>query len=468
MKQIIFNEWKMLQRTRVLLYLTLFFFLILVIVSWLGIVQNNNQLEHQKAAKAHIEAQWNSLDNMNPHSAAHYGSYAFKPRTPLNSIDDGINTITGNVIRLEGHAQNEMVYSEASQSLAISKFGKLKPALLLQYVIPLLLIFLGFATISNEKETGRLKLLLFQGALLPQIVFGKAFCVWLYGAILLIVTLSVQLILNNQGISSELLLRLGLLAFSYAAYYYIVSLLSTWFSAKLKTNAGSLASMLSVWVLWTIFFPKIWGNASEKLYPLPSRQEFRAAMQEDRSQGLDGHNPSDKRAELLKSETLTKYQVDSVSQLPINFDGLRMQADEDYGNIVWDKHFGENEDILKKQKRLYQWSGIINPFASLQSAGMGFSGSDMYHHLDFLHQAESYRRVLIKTLNEKQVYGGSKTGDWSWTENNEFYKSVKVFEYHIPKTAKIIPHYLIDLLCLFLWVLAVTSMVLFTVINKLK
>ncbi len=74
--------------------------------------------------------QWENLEAMNPHRAAHYGSYAFKPMNVLNSMDSGINDITGNVVRLEGHVQNEIVYSEASQSLSISKFGKLKSSLL--------------------------------------------------------------------------------------------------------------------------------------------------------------------------------------------------------------------------------------------------------------------------------------------------------------------------------------------------
>ena len=78
---------------------------------------------------------------MNPHGAAHYGTYVFKPNTLLSSLDDGVNNITGKVLRVEGHVQNEIVYSEASQNQTISKFGKLKSALLLQYIIPLLLIF---------------------------------------------------------------------------------------------------------------------------------------------------------------------------------------------------------------------------------------------------------------------------------------------------------------------------------------
>ena len=113
------------------------------------------------------------------------------------------------------------------------------------------------------------------------------------------------------------------------------------------------------------------GNTVEKIHPLPSRQNFKSNMKEDRSKGIDGHNPRDKRREDLKEKILAEYGVDSLKNLPINFDGIVMQKDEEYGDKVWDKHFGSNYNILSKQKFLYQLSGFLNPFASLQSASMG-------------------------------------------------------------------------------------------------
>ncbi len=459
MIQIILNEWKILLRVRVLAYLTLFFIAGLTLVTWLGVIQNNNQQEQQQAAQKHVREQWENIDAMNPHGAAHYGSYAFKPITPLSSIDEGVNAITGNVLRLEGHVQNEIVYSEASQSLSVSKFGKLKPSLLLQYVIPLLLIFIAFASVSSEKETGRLKLLVFQGASLPKLILAKALSVWFYGLFLLVITVAVQTLINLKNTGAGNIERTFFLLLAYGAYYYTVVTLAVYFSARLKNNTAALSSMLAVWIIWTIFLPKIWGNTTDKLYPLPSRQEFKTAMKEDRSKGIDGHNPSDKREEELKQKVLAEYKVDSVENLPINFDGIVMQADEEYGNQVWDKHFGKNYDILRKQKNMYQLSGIFNPFVSLQSTSMGFSGSDMLHHLDFLQQAEQYRRVLIKSLNDKHAYGGSKTGDWSWEADNAFFKSIKDFEYKSPVFATALNQNLIDILCLAFWVVLATVIV---------
>ena len=227
--------------------------------------------------------------------------------------------------------------------------------------------------------------------------------------------------------------------------------LSTFISASFKSNTSAISLLLATWIVWTIFLPKIWGNTVEKVHPLPSRQNFIAQMREDRSKGIDGHNPRDERRSKLEKEYLVKYKVDSLSQLPINFDGIVMQADEEYGNQVWDKHFGNNYLIYQKQKKLYQLSGLLNPFSSLQNLSMGFCGSDMVHHLDFLKKAENYRRYLIKTLNDKHAHGGSKTGEWRWTVDNAFFRSVKTFDYQTMLIKNQIGNYLIDIIALIAW-----------------
>ena len=454
MINIILNEWKILFRNQAFVYITIVFVLSLIFIVWIGVFENNNQKNLQLSAQKHVRNQWDNLKPMNPHRAAHYGSYVFKPISVLNSLDDGVSSITGNVLKLEGHVQNEIVYSEASQSISISKFGKLKSSLILQYVIPLFLIFLAYSSISSERETGRLKLLVFQGISLFQLVFSKSISIWLYGVFLLLITISIQTLLST--IDLEIIQRLMLVFISYSCYYYIICSLTTLFSVSFKNNTSALSSILATWIIWTIFLPKIWGNAVENIYPLPSRQNFKSMMKEDRSKGIDGHDPSDQRREQLKNKYLAKYNVDSLKHLPINFDGIVMQEDEEYGNRVWDKHFGNNYSIFKKQKRLYQISGLLSPFSSLQNLSIGVCGNDMIHHLDFLKKAEDYRRYLIKSLNDKHAFGGSKTGNWKWTVDNEFFKSVEKFEYKNPKIQNKINHYVIDILFLLLWILVTT------------
>ena len=128
-----------------------------------------------------------------------------------------------------------------------------------------------------------------------------------------------------------------------------------------------------------------------------------------------------------------------------------MQADEEYGNQVWDKHFGALHAQLGVQKKNVQRSGFINPFSAVQSVSMGSAGTDMFHHLDFLQQAETYRRVFIKTLNDEYAYGGSKTGERGWKADTAFFQSVEDFDYQTPQFSAMAGQYRIDFLALLCW-----------------
>lgn len=461
MWKIIKNDWQYYIRTRWLLGVTLGFIIVLLVSVLLGNYHSQKQIEAYTSAQKEMRKQWESIKEMNPHGAAHYGTYVFKPTHLMSSLDGGINDITGNVLRVEGHVQNEIVYSEASQMQAVSKFGKLKSSLLLQYIVPVLLIFLAFSSISNEKRSGRLKLLILQGASPSKIVFAKTLSVWLYGIGLLLLTILTYALFNISGLNGESLMRLSFFLVSYGLYYFIIAGLTVFFSARWKYPSVALTSMLGVWIVWTIFLPNIASSSVEKWHPLPSRNVFKTEMKEDRSKGIDGHNPNDEREKELKEKTLKQYGVDSLSQLPINYDGIIMQADEEYGNLVWDKHFGELRDIYTKQKESYQITGVLNPFVSLQNASMGFSGNDNLHHQDFLVQVENYRRKFIKMLNDEHAYGGSKTGDWGWKAQNAFFRSVPDFEYKQTSLSSVLSNYTVDLMLLLMWVALTVLLLLF-------
>ncbi len=461
MKNIISNEWKGLFRNKIFFILSLFFFISLIICTLFGNIQNNEQNLAQKKAQEYIRSQWDEMEPSNPHSAAHYGSYAFKPVSILNSLDEGVNSVTGNVLRLEGHRQNNMVFSEVSQSLQVSKFGKLKPALIFQFIIPLFLIFLSFNSYALEKSSGRIKLLLIQGVTLRRIIFSKVLSLWLIAIVLLITTIIIQIAFNKSQFDLDTLFRLSLFFVSYSFYFYIIVGLTFIFSIVAKNNTWALSLTILTWISWTTFLPSIIVNISDEIIPLTTRIEFNKSLSVDRSKGIDGHNPRGDRKEALENSTLKKYNVEKIEDLPVNFSGILMQADEEYGNMVWDKHFGNLYNQLKAQKSLYQISGLINPFISLQNLSMGVSGTDIHHHIDFLNHAEKYRRVFIKSLNDEYAFGGSKTGDRGWKASNEFFRSIKEFRYKTPNFYSFYFKYIVDFLALLFWVLSIITIIYF-------
>lgn len=444
------NEWKAFLRNKIFLFFSLFFVLILIITTYFGILQNNQQIINQKSAQDHIRKQWDEMGPYNAHSAAHFGTYAFKPNSILSNLDEGVNAVTGVVLRLEGHKQNDAAFSESSQSLFVSQFGKFKISLLFQFIIPLFLIFFSYNIYTSEITSGRLKLLIVQGNSFRKIIFSKILTILSLAGILLLISILFQLLLNFNQIGVEEILRLSIFFLAYILYYFIIISFTVLISLLLKSNTSALSLTLICWFLWTIFFPKTIGSFTENLTPQSSRFLLQSNMDEDREKGIDGHNPEDMRIKDLEAKVLREYNVDSLSQLPINFSGILLQADEDYGNKVWDKHYGLLYSNLLKQKKHYQISGLINPFASLQNLSMASSGTDLIHHLDFLSKAELYRRKFIKTLNDEYTYGNFKI-DGGNLSSRDFFKSINDFNYNGLSIHKIIVQYTLDILFLISW-----------------
>ncbi|MGH1366925.1 MAG: hypothetical protein ACRBF0_25425, partial [Calditrichia bacterium] len=69
--------------------------------------------------------------------------------------------------------------------------------------------------------------------------------------------------------------------------------------------------------------------------------------------------------------------------------------------------------------------------------------------------------------NDKHAYGGSKTGDWGWKADNDFFKSVADFHYHSPPIKSKFQNYVLDLLLLVFWTF-ITFGFLYTAIRRMR
>ena len=127
-----------------------------------GIVYDQVQTQKQQVAKSERE-RWLNQGEKGPHSAAHYGMYIIKPDIGLSVLDPGLSDYQGAVLRLEAHKKNDTLFRNIQDSIQMQRFGDLNPAFILQTLIPLLVILLGFQSIALERESGTLKQLLANG-----------------------------------------------------------------------------------------------------------------------------------------------------------------------------------------------------------------------------------------------------------------------------------------------------------------
>ena len=328
-------------------------------------------------------------------------------------------------------------------------------ALVLQFLFPLLIIFLTFNIFSKEREEGTLKLIHAQGVSMRQFLMGK---VW--GTYAMVMAIFIPIIClaffmldhSSSSIDSGVNSKFISLTISYALYFLVFILVAVLVSAFSKSSSFSLLTSLGLWIIACIVLPKATANLADKVYPTPSQYEFRKTISEKVKNGIDGHNPRDERLNELKQNLLDQYGVSSTKELPVNWSGIAMQAGEEYTDKVYDQEFTTVENIFKKQNRLSEWSSFINPYQAIRHLSMAFAGTDYDHHVAFAKGAENYRRAFVKKLNKDMEVNhkpGIAYGDYN--VGKEMWDSIEPFNYQLPNVSGILSNQWRSLGALLLW-----------------
>lgn len=424
--------------------------------------------DYQKAAQERTAARRVMRDFFlgqgatNPHNATHYGTFVFKPTSLLSVVDPGIEKFVGVTLRLEGHFQNEVQFAPAERSSSLVRFGQLSFTVLWQVVLPLLLIFLTHRAIVAERQAGTLRLLVAQGVSVRRLLWGKVLGYSLLMLAVLAVT-GLGLLLLQLGPApdnrADVVLRLALLLGCYALYYLLIIATTVYASARLQAPSQVLIVMLVGWFVLTILLPKLAMSAGEQAFQLPTRLAFDEQLEGAYKQGLNGHDPNDARVKRFQDSLLTRYGVKELQALPVNADGLIMQADEVYHGRAYDRQVATLRRTLAQQNQLAARVALFDPLLAVSRLSRGLAQTDIYHHFRFLNQAEAYRRGLVKTLNEKMAYGGSKTGDWSWKVSADYWQSIPDFAYLPPTIGGSLRPYRAELLGLLVWVLGTLGVI---------
>ncbi|MEQ9166935.1 MAG: DUF3526 domain-containing protein [Fulvivirga sp.] len=418
--------------------------------------QKQIQKEREKAQSAMYD-KWLNQGNKHPHSAAHYGQFAFKPKPVLSFLDVGLDNYTGISVFLEAHKQNEILFSAAQDSNGMTRFGEMTAALILQVLLPLLIIFLTFNIFSKEREEGTLKLIHAQGLSMRQLFMGKVLGTYLMVLLIFIPSIMLAyLLLDRQSVSldNEIFYKFFALTIGYAIYFLVFVVLSVLISGFAKNSGFSLLTLLGLWILSCIILPKATTNLADKLYPTPSQFDFRNSIQQLVQTGIDGHNPSDVRLASLREEVLKEYGVETIEDLPVNWSGIAMQAGEEYTDQVYDQEFSNIEDIFNRQNGLSEWAGFINPYLAMRYLSMALAGTDYTHHVAFAKAAENYRRAFVKKMN-KDMEVNHKPGIayGNYTVGEEMWASIEPFSYALPSTATILLNQWRGVTALCLWMI---------------
>jgi ABC-2 type transport system permease protein len=441
---------------------------LLVLASITGVMSYNQVAAERNIAQQTATEDFRNAPARHPHRMAHYGSYAFRPKSSLSFFDFGLDSYTGTMVYLEAHQQNSANFSSVQQSGTLMRFGEMTLAFVLQWLIPLLIIFLCFNAFTQEKEQETIKVLLSQGLSVGRIANAKLKG---YGKVLLLIIIPAMLtaslflmLANNLSVNADFGFRLLLFFSVYALYFFIFLAGSILVSAWSRHSRTALLTLLGIWITACVIMPKMTANLGSLLYQTPTKAEMDAHVHHAASKGIDGHNPQDKRTEAFTRSLLQKYGVDSVSQLPVNIDGLVMAEGEAYSSKVYAQEFDRLAQTYGQQNAVSEWAGFINPFLSVRYISMGLAGTDQQHYVHFLKAAEEYRYRLaqhMNTLQATKLHYHDK--DTRLDASN--WKNYPAFEYRQPPVSFILSAHLISFAALLLWGL-ILYLVFHTLINR--
>ncbi|KEQ29676.1 hypothetical protein N180_20505 [Pedobacter antarcticus 4BY] len=308
-------------------------------VGWQNFKSQNDQRIHYKQM---VRDQWLAKPDKHPHRMAHYGYLAFREKHELSFFDFGIESFAGVSVFLEAHKQNTVNFSEAGFSNGMLRFGEISVAMVLQLLVPLLIFFLGYNSISAERESGTLKILLCQNVSWRKLLWGKTLgiigvCLSIFIPLILL-TIFLWASLSDWNISTDSSLRLAILIAGYSVYFFVISAITVLVSAFQLSSKSALTTLLACWIFFMVIMPRITQAIGSRIYPAPSKIEFADSIAADISRQGDSHDPNDAHYAAIKDSLLKVHGVDDVKKLPFNYGGYIMAEGEKITSDIYSKH----------------------------------------------------------------------------------------------------------------------------------
>jgi len=395
--QVTRDEWRFWHRTKLAAT-------ILVIGTLLTIVSavvNTIEMEHTSHEREHLqqtsETQFLEQPDRHPHRMVHYGHYVFRTPSPLSMIEPGVDSFTGTSIFLEGHRQNSAMFSDQRQASGMTRFSSLTPSFLLQVLVPLFVILIGYASVTREKEAGTLHIMITQGVNLWHLLLGKYLALLSSGLLMLMPLVIAAIWATFTG---ESLLITSSFVTGYILYILVWSGIVLTVSALSNKNSVSFTALIGLWILFCILIPRIGSSSAAAIAPSLGKLEADFSVLEELRKLGDGHNAADPAFEQLKKNLFTKYNVDKVEDLPINFRGTVAQYSEEKLTKVLNKFAEQRMQEELSQAQIARQFGWLTPTTAIRSFSMIIAGTSLETHHRFLREAEILRFDFVQSLNK--------------------------------------------------------------------
>ncbi len=370
---------------------------------------------------------WLDQGDVNPHAAAHYGTFVFAPAEPLALVDPGVSPYVGGAVFLEAHQQQLARHRPVNDAASFRRLGELSVASALQVFVPLFTVLLAAVSVTRERDRGTWRLLIASGARPVAVVGGKALGVAL---IILVVAgpaagaASVAL-LSGPGLSldSDSALRALLLLTAYVVHFVTWLLLALAISMWARSTRQALAAGLTLWLAAAVIAPPALMAMASARTPTPTAAAFSAAIDDERAE-----RPSwDDRVAAATERFLNGEDLPAAS----NPEVVALIDTEAADTELYGRHLEALAQTFESQAGAYRWLSVASPTVAVQAISMSMAATDYDHYRRFLEAASAYRSELLAALNsELAAFDSWKT--FTSTGSRELWARVPEFTYDTP------------------------------------
>ncbi|MCG6116910.1 MAG: DUF3526 domain-containing protein [Aquimonas sp.] len=441
------KDWREFIRDRRLLVMTL----LVLLLALAAVVTAYARVAAYEADRIATEQRdrvtWESQGERNPHSAAHFATWALRPLTALAVLEPGVTPYAGSAIWMEAHYRNGARARPVDDAAIAFDVGTFSVTWVLQTLVPLLLFVVAASLVARERERGTLRLLLVGGADARGLLQGKL--VSLGGiALLLASPVLVAGVLAALLAGPADLLRLALWTLAYLVFLGIVAGFAVSVSALARTVSGAMLVLVGLWCVAVLMAPRAGAALAQVTAPTPSAEVFWSDMRNDMTQVVNPFSDDS-----FREAVLALYGVDTVEALPVDFGGLALHESEERSAVVFDRHFDALAATYARQRAAMRWASLVSPLPALQNVSTAIAGTDGRSQLAFQDQAEAHRQRMVAALNRDLIDHGAQA-DGEYLAGPALWRETEAFVYRPPALADTARSIGPDLLILGLWALA--------------
>lgn len=394
------EEWRYWLRSKLALISMVFIAILLVVTSITTAMRVDNERDNRIAHQTEAEDTFKAQPDRHPHRMVHYGHYVFRAPAPLSVLDPGVDAVTGQSMFLEGHRQNSAMFAERAASANMGGLAFLTPAFVYQIFVPLLIILLGHGAIVREREASTLGQLQAQGIAPITLISGKGLALLSVAVLLLIPLLPGLGLAMSAGESLATCLAFLLTYLLYLSVWIGIVLLASSISSN---RPITLATLFASWAVFCLAIPSLSTGVASIVSPIDGKIETDFRVLEAKKHLGDLHNANDPAFEKLKVDTLTKYGVEKIEDLPINWRGIVARYGEERDAEVTNKFADERLLAETNQSSIINAFGWLSPSLAFSDASRKLAGSDLQTHHRFLREAEALRIDFVQAINGTHI-----------------------------------------------------------------